>query len=77
MRTPVIAGNWKMYNTVDESLKLVRELKQLVLGVGGVEIVVAPVFTALDAVSAESTAPTYFFLPRTCFGRRRAPIPAK
>ena len=53
MRTPVIAGNWKMHNTVDESLKLVRELKALVLGVGGVEIVVAPVFTALDAVSAE------------------------
>ena len=53
MRIPVIAGNWKMHNTVDESLALVRELKQLVLGVGGVEIVVAPVFTALDAVSAE------------------------
>jgi triosephosphate isomerase (TIM) len=53
MRTPVIAGNWKMHNTVDESLKLVRELKSLVMGVGGVEIVVAPVFTALDAVSAE------------------------
>ena len=53
MRTPVIVGNWKMHNTVDESLALVRELKQLVLGVGGVEIVVAPVFTALDAVSAE------------------------
>ena len=29
MRTPVIAGNWKMHNTVDESLKLVRELKSL------------------------------------------------
>jgi len=53
MRTPVIAGNWKMHNTVAESLKLVRELKALVLGVGGVEIVVAPVFTALGAVAAE------------------------
>ncbi len=27
MRTPVIAGNWKMFNTVAEALALVRDLK--------------------------------------------------
>lgn len=53
MRTPVIAGNWKMHNTVDESLALVRGLKGLVAGTAGVEIIVAPVFTALGAVAAE------------------------
>jgi len=53
MRTPVIAGNWKMHNTVNESLALVRALKGLVAGVSGVEIIVAPVFTALGAVAAE------------------------
>lgn len=53
MRVPVIAGNWKMYNTVGEALALVRELKQQVAGVQGVEIIVAPVFTALVPVAAE------------------------
>ncbi len=53
MRTPVIAGNWKMFNTVAESLALVRDLKALVADVQGVEIVVAPVFTAIHAVAAE------------------------
>lgn len=53
MRVPVIAGNWKMYNTVWEALALVRELKQQVAGVKGVEIIVAPVFTALVPVVAE------------------------
>jgi len=42
-----------MHNTVDESLALVRGLKGLVAGTAGVEIIVAPVFTALGAVAAE------------------------
>ncbi|MCX5900409.1 MAG: triose-phosphate isomerase, partial [Proteobacteria bacterium] len=27
MRIPVIAGNWKMFNTVGEALELLRDLK--------------------------------------------------
>jgi len=53
MRTPVIAGNWKMHNTIEESLDLVRALKQQVADAGGVEIIVGPVFTALGAVARE------------------------
>jgi triosephosphate isomerase len=53
MRTPVIAGNWKMHNTVSEALELVRELKGNVSDVEGVEIIVGPAFTALDAVVSE------------------------
>jgi len=53
MRVPVIAGNWKMYNTVQEAIDLVRELKKNVADVKGVEIVVAPVFTSLASVAAE------------------------
>lgn len=53
MRTPVIAGNWKMFNTVAESVALVRDLKALVAEAQGVEIVVAPVFTAIHAVAQE------------------------
>ena len=53
MRIPVIAGNWKMFNTVGESLALVRDLKAQVADAQGVQIVVAPVFTAIHAVAAE------------------------
>ncbi|MFZ5924701.1 MAG: triose-phosphate isomerase [Bacillota bacterium] len=50
MRRRIIAGNWKMYKTVDEAVALVEELKGMVAGVGEVEVVVCPPFTALDAV---------------------------
>lgn len=51
MRTPVIAGNWKLFKTIAESVALVQELKPLVAKSQGVEIIVAPVFTALSRVS--------------------------
>jgi triosephosphate isomerase (TIM) len=51
MRTPVIAGNWKLFKTIGEATALVHELKPLVAGTTGVEIVIAPVFTALSSVS--------------------------
>ena len=51
MRTPFIAGNWKMFKTVQEAVFFVKELKSAVKDVTGVEIVVAPTFTALHAVA--------------------------
>ncbi len=51
MRTPIIAGNWKLNKTVSDAVALTSELKELVKGTDGVEIVVAPTFTALHAVS--------------------------
>jgi len=55
MRTPVIAGNWKLFKTIAEATGMVNELKPLVAGTTGVEIVVAPVFTALSR-TAEALA---------------------
>ncbi|HEY3353364.1 MAG TPA: triose-phosphate isomerase [Polyangia bacterium] len=49
-RTPFIAGNWKLNKTVAESLALVTELKNALASVRDVEVAVAPVFTALQAV---------------------------
>jgi triosephosphate isomerase len=49
MRIPFLAGNWKMYKTVAEAVKYVKELRGLVKDVDGVEVVVAPPFTALHA----------------------------
>lgn len=50
MRKPIIAGNWKMYKTVERAINLVGELAELVNDVKEVEVVVCPPFTALDAV---------------------------
>lgn len=49
MRIPIIAGNWKLNKTIAESRAFVAELKPLVQDVQGIEIVLCPVFTALDA----------------------------
>jgi triosephosphate isomerase len=48
MRTPIIAGNWKMNKTVAETLELVRDIRQA-LGVApeNVEIVLCPPFPGL------------------------------
>ena len=48
MRKPIIAGNWKMNNTISEAVTLIDELRALVKGEKDVEIVVAPTFTALS-----------------------------
>lgn len=52
MRTPLIAGNWKMNNTVAEALELAECVKTRVLDVKRTEIAVAPPFTALYAVGS-------------------------
>jgi len=51
MRAPFIAGNWKMYKTVGDAVKYVKEFRGLVKDVEGVEIVVAPPFTAIHAAA--------------------------
>ena len=51
MRTPLIAGNWKMYKTVNDTVGFVKDLRDLVKGVSGVDIVVAPPFTAVHAAA--------------------------
>ena len=52
-RLPFIAGNWKMNKTVGETLDLVRQLKASMVGVKGVEVAIAPPFTALYAAHRE------------------------
>ena len=51
MRTPIIAGNWKLNKTISEAVALTTALKSLVADTTGVEVIVAPPFTALSAVS--------------------------
>jgi len=50
MRTPFVAGNWKMFKTIAEARHLVSELVPGLQAVSGVEKVLCPPFTALLAV---------------------------
>lgn len=52
MRVPIIAGNWKMYKNVEESVAFVKELLPRLQPYGNVERVVCPTFVSLAAVSA-------------------------
>lgn len=49
MRKPIIAGNWKMHNTIEEAAALVEDLKPLVKN-ASCEVVVCPTFICLPAV---------------------------
>ena len=51
MRTPLIAGNWKMFKTVHETIVFTKELRSVLKDVAGVEIVVAPPFTSVHAAA--------------------------
>ena len=87
MRTPIIAGNWKMHNTVAASLELAEALKPLVANAKA-QVVVCPVFTSLAAVkkalegsagtrisSGESGFSKGHILVSRPFTSMRAPIP--
>jgi triosephosphate isomerase len=50
-RLPFIAGNWKMNKTVEEAFDFIGQLKASLQNIEGVEVAVAPPFTALYAVS--------------------------
>jgi triosephosphate isomerase len=51
MRTPFIAGNWKMFKTIAEASSFVTDLRAAVRDAKGVQIVVAPPFTAIHAAA--------------------------
>ena len=50
MRKWIVAGNWKMHNTIRESVLLAQAIKEGLSGSANGEVVVAPPFTALAAV---------------------------
>jgi triosephosphate isomerase len=52
MRTPFVAGNWKMFNTIAEARHLVSEMVPGLQALSGVDKVLCPPFTSLLAVRA-------------------------
>lgn len=51
MRRPLLAGNWKMFKTVIESVDLAKKLKEATKDVKDRTIVVCPTYPALQAVA--------------------------
>ncbi|KUO63307.1 triose-phosphate isomerase [bacterium BRH_c32] len=51
MRNKVIAGNWKMNNSIEESVKLISELKQG-LNETDIKVIICPPFTSLETANA-------------------------
>jgi triosephosphate isomerase len=51
-RRPIIAGNWKMFKTIDETREFFSAFLPLVSSVSHCEIVIAAPFTALSAASS-------------------------
>lgn len=51
MRTPLMAGNWKMNLTIAEAVALASALKDKVGDVTACEVMIAPVYTALAPVA--------------------------
>jgi triosephosphate isomerase (TIM) len=66
-RVPFIAGNWKLNKTVAEALALVTEIKNAVASVRDVEVAVAPVFTALQAVGKRLEGTTIGLAAQDCY----------
>jgi triosephosphate isomerase len=58
MRKPLIAGNFKMFKTVAETVSYITELNALVKDVRGVDVAIVPPFTAVAAaVNAAANTP--------------------
>src|SRR5262245_54668926 len=66
-RLPVIAGNWKMHKTIAESVDLAVAVRNAVGPVRDVEVVIAPVFTALHAVAKKIEGSPVKLAGQDCF----------
>jgi len=67
MRKPFIAGNWKLHNTIQESLELVESLKTALKEITDREIIVAPVFTALASVATALQGSNISLAAQNCY----------
>jgi triosephosphate isomerase (TIM) len=67
MRTPMIAGNWKLHMTRAETRELLAALKPALDGVTGVDMVVAPPFTALDAAAQALAGSAIRLAAQNCY----------
>ena len=67
MRRPLIAGNWKLHKTLQESRDLAAGLAKELAGVTDIDIVVAPVYTAIATVAEAVKSSTVSVAAQNCY----------
>ncbi len=67
MRTPIIAGNWKMNKTIAEGVSLVQAIQPAAAERADVEVLVCPPFTALAAVAQAAQGGRVGVAGQDCF----------
>ena len=55
MRTPLIAGNWKMHKTLAEARELVGGIRDAIAGVTGVDVLICPPYQHLFPIAKAVT----------------------
>jgi len=50
MRNWIVAGNWKMHNTIQESVTLAKAIKEGTKDIKNGEVIIAPPFISLYSV---------------------------
>ncbi len=66
-RVPFVVGNWKLNKTIAEATAFVTELKNQLGAVRGVDVGVAPVFTAIAAVAKRLEGSAIATCAQDCF----------
>jgi triosephosphate isomerase len=81
MRTPIMAGNWKMYKTVAEALDFARAVKEPLASVKGVEkvicspfVAIAPLADALRGTSVKLGAQNMYWEEQGAFTGEVSPL---
>ena len=69
-RKKIVAGNWKMNMTPSQAVKLVEELKPLVVSDSVDVVYCVPAIDIVPVVEAVKGT-TYRLVPRTCTSKRR------
>ncbi len=67
MRRPVIAGNWKLHKTLQESVELASGLATELASIDDVDLVIAPVFTALSRVADALNGSPLMLAAQNCY----------
>ncbi len=67
MRTPFVVGNWKLHKTIGDAVTMVTELKNQVAAIKGVQVGVAPVFTAIASVAKRLDDSSIAVVGQDCF----------
>lgn len=65
-RLPLIAANWKMHKTIGEAVSFTEDLQKETAPSVDREVVIAPPFTALDAVRRTISRPDFKLAAQNC-----------